>query len=132
MQHRATVKALSHIIKWQADHQEEDARHFTNIAKALANQPTKDDLESFRASIEEGRKLLATKADLDALATKTDVAEVVTAWRTIKLSAVIVSGGGKWTFRFILALAALFGAWAVFKGGVVAILASLIQWVTKS
>ena len=114
-----TVTALENIIRWQDEHAQNDKRHFDDIAQLLKGQPTKEDFVKFQATIEEGTKLLATKQDM---------AELLTVWNNIKIGAGFVSGGGKWAYRFILLLAALFGAWAVVTGGLKAMAIAISHW----
>jgi hypothetical protein len=79
------------------DHEAHDNRRFDEITERL--------------------KKLATKEDLKGLATEASVRDVVHWSKNVVAAANVLEGTGKWSFRAILALAALFGALGVIVGG---------------
>ncbi len=86
------------IPQWMLDHERADAERFKQINDALAG--------------------LATKKDLQGLATEKSVRDVVHWQKNVITTAALISGGGKWFYRavlitapFIAALAVIFGGW---------------------
>lgn len=147
---RNIITEQGRSARWQIKHGKEDKKHFGEINDALAAQPTKTEVlnialnlaESTKKSLEEtaialGKKneeiasALAEKTQkegakvLEVMATKADVAEVLAAWRSIKVGAVVVSNGGKWAFRTLLALGAIGAAIIAIKTGIWAGLAAV-------
>lgn len=95
---------------------------------------TKDDItavgQNVSNQIEELKKLFLDEKGDPKFATKQDVAPVLSLYNNIVLSAKITSTGGKWFYRIVLTLAALFIAWGVLLGGFKGFLASLFVWAT--
>lgn len=82
---------------WMKEHDASDTKRFNELDAKIAG--------------------LATKDDLKGLATEASVRDVVHLQRNFVHAAKLMEGGGKWSFRFIIALATLIGALSVILGG---------------
>lgn len=60
---------------------------------------------------------LATKKDLEGLATEASVREVVHLYRNFSMGIQLLEGSGKWSFRAVIAIATFIGALSVILGG---------------
>src|SRR5678810_507541 len=60
---------------------------------------------------------LATKKDLEGLATEKSVREVIHLYKNLEQAREILSGGGKWSYRALLVVAGLVGAVVTIVGG---------------
>lgn len=92
------------------EHSADDARHFKAINEAIAALPT--------------------KGDMDKLATRDDMKEVLEIWKNVQLTGRILSGGGKWAWRTILVVAGIIGAVGIITGGLKAVIAGVVSWAT--
>src|SRR4051794_9119722 len=73
--------------EWFANHEQSDLMQFQAIHAAIADLPTKKDLEP--------------------LATKKDIQEALTFYNNIQFAGKLISGGGIWSWRIIMGIATL-------------------------
>lgn len=88
---------------------------------------TADDVRQFNA-LHEAIAALPTKADMDRLATKDDISELVAVYKNFQLAGRIISGGGKWTWRTIMVVAGVITMLGIITGGLKGFLALLFSW----
>lgn len=83
--------------QWMTEHEERDNERFAAQGKRFDE--------------------MATKRDLELLATKKDIQELLKTLESFNSAVKIVSSSGKWLYRFALVLASLIVAFTVISGG---------------
>lgn len=85
-------------------------------------------LENWKTAHDEIVGALATKKDLEGLATQSDIKEIVNVFGNIKIAANVFAVGGRFGYKTLLITAGAIGALAVIIAFVKAGLAGLIAW----
>lgn len=93
------------LFEWKREQTESIDRRFEAMSRKISELPTAQSIA-----------LLATKEDIKGLASAESVEEILRIFHAVNMAIKTTKSGGKWGYKAVLAVAALYGAVQVISG----------------